>query len=167
MTATGREALWEIVAGGREGVLATIGRDGLPHLSNVYYVPHDGDGDGRRVIRVSTTAKRLKGRNLLRDARAVLHVPGPDFFHFAVVEGVVSLGPATMVGERAIDELHAVNTVFNGAAERPAFDRRMIRDERMIVRIEVRSIYGLAHQGGSRPIAAEPPTGGTGPGGQR
>jgi PPOX class probable F420-dependent enzyme len=136
------EALWQIVIGAREGVLATIGGDGLPHLSNVYYVPEEG----RRVIRVSTTVTRAKGRNLLRDRRAVLHVPGPDFFNFAVVEGSVSLGPATVAGEAAIGELYAVNTVFNGPAERPAFDHRMICDRRMIVRIEVTKLYGLIHR---------------------
>ena len=140
------EALWGIVAGAREGVLATIGGDGLPHLSNVYYVPDAGPADKRRVIRVSTTVTRAKGRNLLRDCRAVLHVPGPDFFNFAVVEGAVSLRPATVAGEAAIDELYAVNTVFNGPAERPAFDHRMIRDGRMIVQIEVTKLYGLIHR---------------------
>ncbi|MET7899383.1 PPOX class F420-dependent oxidoreductase [Streptomyces mirabilis] len=141
MRASGQKALWEIVVGAREGVLATIGRDGRPHLSNVYYVPDDGP----RTIRISTTAGRAKGRNLLRDPRAVLHVPGPDFFNFAVVEGTVSLGPATAPGEPAIDELHAVNTVFNGEAERPTFDHRMIRDRRMVVRIRVTNLYGLVH----------------------
>lgn len=135
------EALWEIVTGAREGVLATIGGDGLPHLSNVYYVPEDG----QFMIRISTTVTRAKGRNLQRDCRAVLHVPGPDFFNFAVVEGIVSLSPATVVGGSAIDELHVLNTAFNGPAERPGFDHRMIRDGRMIVRIEVTKLYGLIH----------------------
>ncbi|HSA51026.1 MAG TPA: pyridoxamine 5'-phosphate oxidase family protein, partial [Yinghuangia sp.] len=100
-----QEALWEMVAGAREGVLATIGRDGLPHLSNVYYVPETGP-DGSRIIRISTTTVRAKGRNLLRDPRAVLHVAGRDFFNFTVAEGTVSLGEAKVPGEPAIDELY-------------------------------------------------------------
>jgi PPOX class probable F420-dependent enzyme len=144
------DSLWKIVSESRHGVLATLGPDGLPHLSNVYYVPEDKRESGPRLIRISTTTSRIKGRNLLRDKRAVLHVAGPDFFNFAVVEGDVSLTPATEPGEAAIDELHAVDTVFNGEAERPAFDHRMIRERRMIVRIEVTNLYGLVHTPGRR-----------------
>ncbi|WP_436789103.1 PPOX class F420-dependent oxidoreductase [Yinghuangia sp. YIM S10712] len=141
-----QEALWEMVAGAREGVLATIGRDGLPHLSNVYYVPETGP-DGSRIIRISTTTVRAKGRNLLRDPRAVLHVAGRDFFNFTVAEGTVSLGEAKVPGEPAIDELYSVDRVFNGEQERPAFDEKMIRDHRMIVRIDVTKLYGLVFHG--------------------
>ncbi|MFG2953591.1 PPOX class F420-dependent oxidoreductase [Streptomyces sp. NPDC048291] len=161
MRASGQNALWEIVVNAREGVLATIGPDGRPHLSNVYYVPDDGPGDGPRTIHISTTSDRAKGSNLLRDPRAVLHVHGPDFFNFAVVEGTVSLGPATAPGEPAIDQLYAVNTVFNGAAERPAFDHRMIRDRRMVVRIQVTNLYGLVHRSVRRRDTPESSTGQT------
>ena len=33
-----KERLWEIVAGERNGILATVGEDGLPQLSNIYYL---------------------------------------------------------------------------------------------------------------------------------
>ncbi|NUP31194.1 MAG: TIGR03618 family F420-dependent PPOX class oxidoreductase [Streptomycetaceae bacterium] len=123
----------------RQGVLATVGRDGTPHLSNVHYVC---DAEAR-ILRISTTAGRAKGRNLLRDGRAVLHVGGPDFFTFAVAEGVVTVAVPTAVGDPVTDELYGVHAVFNGAAERPRFDERMLRDGRMIVRIAVTRLYGL------------------------
>ena len=147
VTGASREALWAIVAGSREGVLATIGADGLPHLSNVYYVPDAGDGG---TIRISTTATRAKGRNLLRDPRAVLHVRGADFFNFVVVEGEVDVALAGSPGDAAIDELYAVDSTFNGPSERPAFDHRMIGDRRMIVRLAVTNLYGLVHHGPRR-----------------
>ncbi len=145
MKAPGQDELWAMVAGAREGVLATIGRDGLPHLSNVYYITEAaaGDPEGARIIRISTTSVRAKGRNLLRDPRAVLHVPGRDFFNYAVAEGTVTLGEAKAPGDPALDELYAVDRVFNGEQERPAFDAKMIRDHRMIVRIDVTRLYGL------------------------
>lgn len=152
MNSTTREKLWEIVAGHREGVLATIGDDGLPHLSNVYYIP---DGQRAPVIRISTTATRTKGRNLMREARAVLHVPGPNFFNFAVVEGQVGFALAASPGDPAVDELYAVYAAFNGEAERPMFDQKMIRDRRMIVRIEVTRLYGLVHRDERRPRRPE------------
>lgn len=152
MSGSRRETLWDLIADRREGILATIGSHGLPHLSNVYYAP---DTQGSRVIRISTTATRAKGRNLLRDARAVLHVPGPDFFNFAVAEGRVSLTLADSPGDPATDELYAVHGLFNGASERPAFDHKMIEDRRMVVRIEVTKLYGLVHHGGRRPRHSE------------
>jgi PPOX class probable F420-dependent enzyme len=134
-----QDALWEIVAGSRHGILATIGADGMPQLSNVYYVADLT----HRVVRISTMTARTKGRNLLRDPRAALHVPGRDFFNFAVAEGDVTLAVATDPGDPATDELYAVHAVFNGEEERPAFDHRVIADQRMIVRLTVTKVYGL------------------------
>jgi PPOX class probable F420-dependent enzyme len=57
------EKLLGLVAGTRQGVLATIAADGRPQLSNVLYVWDAG----QRVARISTTADRVKARNLRRD----------------------------------------------------------------------------------------------------
>ncbi|WP_106401460.1 TIGR03618 family F420-dependent PPOX class oxidoreductase [Actinocorallia populi] len=130
--------LWKIVAARREGILATVGQDGTPQLSNVYYV---ADPEAR-TIRVSTTTRRVKGRNLLRDPRAVLHVPGEDFFNFAVAQGTATTAIATTPGDAAIDELHAVHSALEAGEERPAFDRKMIEHGRMVVRISVTRLYG-------------------------
>ncbi|WP_327674747.1 MULTISPECIES: TIGR03618 family F420-dependent PPOX class oxidoreductase [unclassified Streptomyces] len=136
-----QEALWQRVAGRREGVLATLGPDGTPHLSNVYYLADPAT----RILRLSTTTGRAKGRNLLRDPRAALYVPGEDFFNYTVAEGRFDVAVATVVGEPAIDELYAVHAASGAAGDRPAFDRRMIRHRRMLVRAEIRRLYGLVH----------------------
>ncbi len=34
-----KSELWDLIASGREGVLAAIRRGGLPQLSNVLYLP--------------------------------------------------------------------------------------------------------------------------------
>ena len=52
-------------------------------------------------MRISTTADRLKARNLARDPRAALHVSGQDFWNYAVAVGDVTLpavawSPVTM-----------------------------------------------------------------------
>lgn len=139
MTAPSQDALWAVVADRRQGVLATVGHDGTPHLSNVHYVCDAAT----RTVRISTTAGRVKGRNVLRDGRAVLHVGGADFFTFAVAEGAVTVAVPTAPGDAAMDELYGVHAVFNGEAERPRFDERMLRDRRMVVRIAVTRLYGL------------------------
>ncbi|MGW5849889.1 pyridoxamine 5'-phosphate oxidase family protein [Streptomyces sp. NPDC055254] len=65
------------------GVLASVRSTGHPHLSTVLY---DWNAE-ERVLRVSSTADRLKVRQLRRDPRTSLHVSGPDVWSFAVAEG--------------------------------------------------------------------------------
>ena len=70
------ERMLEVIAAHREGVLATISRDGRPQLSNVLYVWDPEE----RTARISTTADRLKARNLIRDRRGCLYVVGAHFW---------------------------------------------------------------------------------------
>ena len=137
MTAS-REQLWEMVADGREGILATINDDGLPQLSNVYYLADPS----AELIRFSTTTVRVKGGNLLRDPRAALHVAGPNFLSFAVAQGEVSLAIARRPDDAAVEELFEVHSALGASKERSGFGMRMIADHRMVVRIAVTRIYG-------------------------
>ena len=130
--------LWQIVAGERNGILATIGQDGVPQLSNIYYL---SDPSTQRV-RFSTTTDRVKGRNLLRDPRASLHVSGPDFFNFAVVAGPVSLAVARETDDDAIEKLFEIHNGLEAARERDGFGEDMMADHRMAVELEVERIYG-------------------------
>lgn len=134
-----QDALWAIVRERRQAILATVAPDGMPHLTNVNYLAHPTE----RLVRVTTTTARAKGKNLLRDPRAVLHVQGDDWFTFAVAEGSVTCGVAEARGDAAIDELHEIFTAFRGPQERPAFDDKMIKARRMIARLSVDRLYGL------------------------
>jgi PPOX class probable F420-dependent enzyme len=133
------EELWRLVLDGRNGILATINRDGTPHLSNVYYLSDPSN----RLIRISTTTDRTKGRNLLRDPRAALHVSGADFVHFAVAQGGVSLAVAQEPGDAANDELYEVHTALGAISDRSGFDEEMLATHRMVVRLSVERLYGL------------------------
>lgn len=85
------DELVDLLDAQRFGVLATVERSGHPHLSTVLY-----QWDAKeRVIRVSTTADRLKARQIRADPRVSLHVSGPDVWSFAVVEGDAELVEAT------------------------------------------------------------------------
>jgi PPOX class probable F420-dependent enzyme len=132
------DELWEIIAAGRDGIVATANEDGTPQLSNIYYL---ADPDAAR-IRFSTTTTRRKGRNLLRFPRAALHVAGRDFYNFAVAEGDASIAVATAPGDAAVDELFEIHSALGAAAERDGFGERMVADHRMAVRIEVTRLYG-------------------------
>jgi PPOX class probable F420-dependent enzyme len=134
-------ALWDVVRQSRRGILATISPNGLPHLTNVHYLVDD---EQERVIRVTTTTTRVKGSNVLREPRAALHVQDDDWFAFAVVEGGVTTAVAESVGDVATNELHDIFTAFRGPQERPEFDEKMILAKRMIVRLSVDRLYGLA-----------------------
>ena len=73
-------------SGARTGKLATVRRDGRPHVQPVWFVL---DGDD---LVFTTGASTVKGRNLRRDPRASLVVDdeAPPFA-FVRVDGVVDL----------------------------------------------------------------------------
>jgi PPOX class probable F420-dependent enzyme len=132
------EALWKIVGSERNGILATIGEDGIPQLSNIYFL----SDASTRLIRFSTTTDRVKGRNLLRDPRASLHVAGSNFFNFAVVAGSTSSAVALDPDDGAVEKLFEIHTGLGAASERAGFGEEMLANHRMAVELHVEHIYG-------------------------
>ncbi len=141
--------LWQLVLSERQGVLATVAWDGRPQLSNVLYAP---DADSR-IVRISTTADRVKARNLARDRRTALHVTGQDFWHYAVAEGDVTLSAvASAPGDDACRELMAVHTSFYGEQDADAVSLDLIAARRLVVRLQVSHLYGVMSTAGPRPV---------------
>jgi PPOX class probable F420-dependent enzyme len=132
------EELWEIVAGTRNGVLATVGADGTPQLSNIYYLVDRST----EVVRFSTTTIRAKGRNLLRDSRAAVHVAGRDFFNFAVVSGRVSIAVPQAPDDAAVSKLFEIHQALGATSDPDGFGGKMLADHRMAVELRVEHIYG-------------------------
>ncbi|MGW0560276.1 pyridoxamine 5'-phosphate oxidase family protein [Streptomyces sp. NPDC003016] len=115
---TGQE-LSQLLRRQQFGVLASVRSTGHPHLSTVLY---DWDAE-ERVLRVSSTADRLKVRQLRRDPHTSLHVSGPDVWSFAVAEG----------------EAEIVDPADGAASgEQPLPDRRVV------ILIRVSRLYGTA-----------------------
>jgi PPOX class probable F420-dependent enzyme len=141
--------LWGLVASHQQAVLATISADGRPQLSNVLYVPDATD----RVVRISTTADRIKARNVARDPRSALHVSGDDFWHYAVAEGPITLSAvAASPGDAACLELQSLHRAFYaGSSDPDAFYREMIAAGRLVLRLHVRHLYGVIAPGARRP----------------
>jgi PPOX class probable F420-dependent enzyme len=134
------EQLLAIVADNREGVLATIGKSGRPQLSNILYVWDSG----QRTVRISTTADRVKARNLQRDPRAGLYVVGPHFWAWVVADGDAELiGPTTTSGDDAGCELLQVHSAFYGQQDEPEFFEQMVAARRLVIRLKVNHTYGL------------------------
>jgi PPOX class probable F420-dependent enzyme len=141
--------LWDLIASGREGVLGTVKRGGLPQLTNVLYLPEPGG----RAVRISTTADRLKARVLARDPRAVLHVTGDSFWAYAVAEGHATLTPtAAAPGDEACRELLEVHSAFYGPQDEDEFFAEMITRRRLVIRLGLEHVYGVIAAGGRRPL---------------
>jgi PPOX class probable F420-dependent enzyme len=133
------DELWRLICTERGGILATTNADGSPQLSNIYYV---SSPEGRE-IRFSTTTVRRKGRNLLRDPRAALHVSGANFLNFAVATGDVTLGVPSTPDDPAIDELFEIHEALGARPLRVGFGEQMVAANRMAVRLTVTRLYGL------------------------
>lgn len=134
------QRLLELVGSRDRAVLTTLRRNGRPQLSNVLYVWDGEEG----IARVSTTAARAKARNLQRDPRAALYVPGDHFWSFAVADADAELiGPTTTPGDEAGRELLAVHSSFYDGLEEEAFFAEMIAAERLVIRLRVTHLYGL------------------------
>ena len=146
-TALTEDELSQLLREQQFGVLASVKRSGHPHLSTVLYrwSPEE------RVIRISTTADRLKARQLRRDPHAALHVAGPNVWSFAVAEGDAEVSEVTtQPGDTIGRELLAMTPGFEDPADEAAFLEQAVNDRRVVVRIRVSHLYGtiLAIPGG-------------------
>lgn len=107
-------------------MLSTVKRSGHPHLSTVLY---QWDPQAR-IVRVSTTADRLKARQIRANPRAALHVNGPNIWSFAVVEGaaeVVEVSPEPAEGAEPAPDRRVMITlrasrIYGTALDIPADD---------------------------------------------
>lgn len=123
------------------GVLASVRRTGHPHLTTVLYSWDAAE----RVVRVSSTADRLKPRQLRADPHAALHVQGQDVFSFAVAEGEAEVSaPAAVPGDAVSRELLSLTPGFEDPDEEAAFLAQVVADRRVVIRIRVSRLYGTA-----------------------
>lgn len=125
-----------------QGVLVTLQRQGRPQLSNIAYAV-----DARGTARISVTDSRAKTKNLRRDPRASLYVPGDTFWSYVVVEGDAELtGVTTRPDDETADELVDLYRAVRGE-DHPDWDefrRAMIEDRRLVVRLRPNRAYGVA-----------------------
>ena len=133
------EAL-EFVRARKNGVLTTIRANGRPQLSNILYVPGD---DG--VLRISITDSRAKTKNMRRDPRVSLYVPGDNFWQFIVIEGTAELTPvAADPHDDTVEQLIAYYRAGNGEhADWDDYRAAMVADGRLIAAVHPERAYGL------------------------
>jgi PPOX class probable F420-dependent enzyme len=138
-------ALLDLAVSRDLGVLATLKRDGRPQLSNVNF-HFDVDA---LLVRVSVTDGRAKVTNLRRDPRGSLMVSSSDGWSYAVLEGTAQLSPVTTdPSDATAEELVDVYRSIRGE-EHPDWDEyreAMVTDRRLVLRLTVARMYGLARQ---------------------
>ncbi|MDQ4051622.1 MAG: TIGR03618 family F420-dependent PPOX class oxidoreductase [Actinomycetota bacterium] len=123
------------------GTLATNKRSGHPHLTTMLF---RWDPQAR-IVRLSTTADRIKVKHLRRDPRAALHVPGADIWSFAVAEGDAEVSATTMAPGDAIGrELLAMIPDAAKPEDEGRFLEQLVDEGRVVIRLAVERLYGTA-----------------------
>jgi PPOX class probable F420-dependent enzyme len=135
------EALSALLGAQQFGVLATNKRSGHPHLTTMLY---NWDPEAR-VVRFSTTADRVKVKQLRRDPRAALHVSAPDHWSFAVAEGEAEISDVTTVpGDATGQELLSMLPPEVRGDLGQAFFEQLVAEQRVVIRLKVNRLYGTA-----------------------
>ena len=89
-------------------ILATIRKDGSPHLTRVWY-EYDGD-----EVRISITDTRAKYRHVLRDPRVSLAVTTPSASSQDVHKEVMLEGKAQVTSEGGPELIRRLGIKFEG-----------------------------------------------------
>ncbi|MET7828162.1 TIGR03618 family F420-dependent PPOX class oxidoreductase [Streptomyces sp. NPDC005386] len=135
------DALSRLLSSQQFGTLATNKSNGHPHLTTMVY-----SWDAvERIVRFSTTADRVKVKQLRRDPRAALHVPGGDVWSFAVAEGEAEVSEITTApGDATGRELLAMIPEDARPRDEGAFLEQLVAERRVVIRLKVSRLYGTA-----------------------
>lgn len=136
------DRLLALLAEHHGGVVVTLKRDGRPQLSNVSYT----FDPSTRLIRVSITDGRAKTKNIRRDPRVSFYLSGPNFRSYVVAEGTAELTPvAKDPNDATVEELIDVYRAIAGDhPDWQEYREAMVADERLVLRIPVDRVYGMA-----------------------
>jgi PPOX class probable F420-dependent enzyme len=125
-----------------QAIIATIRKDGSPHLTNV--LSHYSDGK----MFVSITETRAKYKHLVREPRASLHVGGDNFWQYVVVEG----------GARLVhmpEALVPLRQLYESLSGKPhpdwdEYDEAMRQDRRVLLELMIEKLteYNVVKSGG-------------------
>jgi PPOX class probable F420-dependent enzyme len=124
----------------QQGVLITIRRDARPQASNIlFFMEPDGS------TKISVTEDRAKTKNLRRDQRAELYVPGDSFWEYVVLDGTAELSPpAGDPFDPVVDMLIDLYRKIRGE-EHPDWEgyrRAMVTERRVLLSFRPTSAYG-------------------------
>ena len=129
----------EFAAGQRNTLLTTLRADGRPQQSVVFYL-----ADGDRFT-ISITDDRAKTKNLRRDPRAALYIPGDDVFTWVGLDGHVELSPVAQSPDDAVvDGLVEYYRRANGEhGDWDEYRRDMVDQRRLVATFVATSATGI------------------------
>jgi len=126
-------------AGRRNALLTTLRADGRPQQSVIFF-----EADGDRFT-ISLTDTRAKTKNLRRDPRAALYIPGDDVFTWVGLDGQVQLSPVARTPDDAVvDQLVEYYRRGNGEHQNWAeYRQSMVDDQRLVGTFIATSATGI------------------------
>ena len=126
-------------AGRRNALLTTLRADGRPQQSVIFF-----EADGDRFT-ISLTDTRAKTKNLRRDPRAALYIPGDDVFTWVGLDGRVELSPVARTPEDAVvEQLVGYYRRSNGEhANWTEYRQSMVDDQRLVGTFIATSATGI------------------------
>jgi PPOX class probable F420-dependent enzyme len=133
------EEQWKafLLEGTRTAKLATVRRDGSPHVAPVWFTL---DGDGRIVF--NTGAGTAKGKALRRDPRVSLCVHDDVApFSFVLIDGVAQ------ISEEPDELLHWATVIagrYMGADQAERYGRRNAVPGELLVKVAIRRVVAEA-----------------------
>jgi len=142
LTTTLDSRLIGFAAGRSIGALATLKRDGRPHLSAVNFTLSPATA----IARISVIDDRVIVNNMRRDPRVSIFVASLDGWTYAVLEGTVELSPVALApDDDTVAELVDLFRAIRGE-DHPDWDDfrlAMVAERRLVVRLRVETAYGL------------------------
>ena len=115
----------------RFATLATLNRDGSPHLTAIWY-----ELSGEDVL-FNTTTTRVKSRNIARDPRVSLLVG--DMATYVRIDGAAR---SVATGSRALDDIRRLAIRYDGPAEAERLVREVwSKQERVSYAISISHVY--------------------------
>ena len=122
--------------GSRTAKVATVRRDGRPHVAPVWFVL-----DGEDLV-FMTRQESVKGRTLLKEPRVMISVDDEKYpFGFVLAEGIANcerLDPETLLPwSRIIAKRYVPDDQIQSTAERNAVDGELL------VRVQITKFIGM------------------------
>jgi PPOX class probable F420-dependent enzyme len=130
-----KELLAFIQSGTRTGKLATIRKDGRPHVAPIWFIVEEGE------LIFTTMNNNVKANNMKREPRVSISIDDQSFpYSFAIIEGHAHLSHLP-VGELLLWTT-AIARRYVGEEQAAAFGKRNAVPEELLVRITPEKIFG-------------------------
>lgn len=129
-----------VMQGTRTGKLATVKKDGAPHVAPIWFLIDSSDGTDRIVF--TTGADTVKGKALLRDPRFALCVDSEEPpYSFVQLQAEAELSEDT---DEMLGWATRLAARYMGAEQSDAYGRRNAVPGELLVKANITKVIALA-----------------------